>query len=63
MGEKAIYKCMECGNTKEADASGQAPECCDMPMEKLPYCRMSDTAEQARANDEGEPCDDGRAGR
>ena len=30
--------------------------------EKLPYCTTAPSAEQARANDEDEPCDDGRAG-
>jgi hypothetical protein len=62
MSEKATYVCKECGKTLDLSANGSIPECCGMPMEKLPYCRNTDTAEQARANDKGEPCDDGRAG-
>lgn len=30
--------------------------------EKLPYCTTAPSAEQARAHDDDEPCDDGRAG-
>ncbi|MBW1861770.1 MAG: hypothetical protein JRJ02_05285 [Deltaproteobacteria bacterium] len=30
--------------------------------EKLPYCTTTPSAEQARAHDEDEPCDDGRGG-
>jgi hypothetical protein len=30
--------------------------------EKLPYCTTAPSAEHARAQDEDEPCDDGRAG-
>ncbi len=30
--------------------------------EKLPYCTTSPSAEQARSDDDGEPCDDGRGG-
>lgn len=29
----------------------------------LPFCTTTDTAEQARANDDSAPCDDGRSGR
>ena len=31
--------------------------------EKLPYCTTASSAEQARAEDEDEPCDDGRTGK
>lgn len=30
--------------------------------EKLPYCTTAPSAEQARSEDEDEPCDDGRGG-
>ena len=30
--------------------------------EKIPHCTTSPSAEHARANDNGEPCDDGRGG-
>jgi len=30
--------------------------------DKLPYCTTSPSAEQARSDDDGEPCDDGRGG-
>lgn len=30
--------------------------------EKLPYCTTTSTAEHARAEDDDEPCDDGRSG-
>lgn len=30
--------------------------------EKLPYCTTAPSAEQARASDDDEPCDDGREG-
>ncbi|MFC1883420.1 hypothetical protein ACFL2O_01505 [Thermodesulfobacteriota bacterium] len=33
-----------------------------LPEEKLPYCTTAPSAEQARAHDEDEPCDDGRTG-
>lgn len=31
-------------------------------VEELPYCTTAPSAEHLRANDEDEPCDDGRAG-
>lgn len=30
--------------------------------ENLPYCTTAPSAEHARAHDDDEPCDDGRAG-
>jgi hypothetical protein len=30
--------------------------------DKLPYCITTSTAEHARANEDDEPCDDGRSG-
>jgi hypothetical protein len=30
--------------------------------EKLPFCTTAPSAEQARAGDDDEPCDDGRSG-
>jgi hypothetical protein len=62
MNDKVSYKCSVCSKTLDLDTIKSIPECCGMPMEKLPYCRSTDTAEHARADDDGEPCDDGRAG-
>jgi hypothetical protein len=62
MSEKTTYACKECGKTLDLGSKENIPECCGLPMEKLPYCRNTDTPEQARSSDEGEPCDDGRAG-
>lgn len=66
MSTKQQYECEDCGRTTEtADKSAPAPECCGKTMaeaEPLPVCDMSSTAEHARADDFGEPCDDGRGG-
>ena len=67
MDDKCIFNCETCGNQVETAASQtQAPECCDKPMQKvedLPFCEASPTAEHARFDDFGEPCDDGRSGK
>jgi DNA-directed RNA polymerase subunit RPC12/RpoP len=64
MSEKQQYECKDCGRKAETSDSGAAaPECCGKTMAKaepLPFCEMSSTAEHARADDFGEPCDDGR---
>jgi hypothetical protein len=62
MTDNVSYKCKVCGKTLDLNSGKDIPECCGMPMVKLPYCRTTDTAEHARANDDGGPCDDGRAG-
>ena len=66
MSKKQQYECEDCGSTAEtSDASDPAPECCGKTMaraEQLPVCEVSSTAEHARADDFGEPCDDGRSG-
>ena len=62
MAENTEFECVDCGNKKEA---GEAPECCGktmQPAEPLPVCEVSTTAEHARGDDLGEPCDDGRGG-
>lgn len=67
MDGKCIFNCEVCGSRIEMSASrDKAPECCDKPMHKiedLPACEISTTAEHARIDDFGEPCDDGRAGK
>lgn len=67
MDEKCIFNCETCGSNVEAAVSeSKAPECCDKPMKKvedLPACETTATAEHARFDDLGEPCDDGRAGK
>jgi hypothetical protein len=61
MENEASYKCNKCGAT--INTSGiKTPECCGIPMEKMPFCRSTDTPEQARSNDDGEPCNDSRGG-
>ena len=62
MEGRITYECKKCNAILSKEDDGKAPECCGMPMEKLPKCTTTDTAEHARANDEGEPCDDSRAG-
>ncbi len=62
MIDKASYKCNTCSKILDLETDKGVPECCGMPMVKMPFCRTTDTAEHARANDDGEPCDDGRAG-
>jgi hypothetical protein len=61
MGDKLTYKCKACGKMMDVEDKEKAPECCGVPMEKLPYCTKTFTAEQARAFHDDEPCDDGRA--
>jgi hypothetical protein len=66
MEPKVIFECENCGKRIESEtAAGLAAECCGQPMkqaESLPACEISDTAEHARADNMGEPCDDGRSG-
>ena len=63
MKEKLTYKCSICGKMTDVEGKEKVPECCGMPMEKLPSCTKTLTAEHARFTDEDEPCNDGRAGR
>ena len=64
MSKKKKLKCEECDNTVEVDTDQKTVhECCGQPMkEELPVCTTTETAEHARFNEGGEPCDDGRAG-
>jgi hypothetical protein len=65
MDENCIFNCETCGSTAEVVKSNDIPECCGKPMKKadpLDHCQASDTAEHARPDDAGEPCDDGRGG-
>ena len=67
MDDKCIFNCEVCGSKVEVAADeSKSPECCDQPMKKaedLPVCEVSATAEHARLDDFGEPCDDGRSGK
>ena len=64
---KKEYECKHCGNKVELEAKeADVPECCDTTMqeaEPLPVCEVSETAEHSRADNMGEPCDDGRGGK
>ena len=51
MEEKNIEKLEEQKKGKKKNAD-----------EELPYCTTAPSAEQARASDDDEPCDDGREG-
>lgn len=62
MKGRVTYECKKCTRLKNKDDDGITPECCGMPMDRVPECTSTDTAEHARANDKGEPCNDGRAG-
>lgn len=64
MSAGITYECPKCQRQDEGDAE-QAPVCCGQPMkpiDPLPVCGVSQTAEHSRLEDGGEPCDDGRAG-
>ncbi|MBA3027756.1 MAG: hypothetical protein FP816_02955 [Desulfobacteraceae bacterium] len=65
MTEKRGFKCEGCNRTTTLEAEDKAiPECCGQPMKQdLAPCTVTDTAEHARMNESGEPCDDGRAGK
>ena len=66
MMENQAYTCEKCGKGVDSrDSSTMPPECCHMtmtPVESLPACELSATAEHSRLVDEGDPCDDGRGG-
>lgn len=65
MNEKHDYRCRTCGNVLEVKGEKLTPPlCCNAPMENdVSVCRASDTAEQSRLSDRGDPCDDGRSGK
>lgn len=58
------YRCELCYRTVDLGSNEMVvPECCGKPMTvDLPVCTLTDTAEHARFEETGEPCDDGRAG-
>jgi hypothetical protein len=64
---KHKFKCQKCDKTTETTNSKDiAPECCDIPMQRMEDpapCQLSATAEHARPNEILEPCDDGRKGK
>ncbi|MBN2401040.1 MAG: hypothetical protein JXN64_01450 [Spirochaetes bacterium] len=62
MKGKVSYECKKCGALFNRDDDSEVPVCCGIRAERLPECTSTDTAEHARANDNGEPCNDGRAG-
>ena len=65
MSGKTDYVCKSCGKTAALSPDDTVPDCCDGPMETagpLPVCQTSETAEHSRMEDDGGPCDDGRAG-
>ena len=56
------FQCIECG--KQEKRSKNNPKCCGKPMKQLPLdvCVNTSDAEQARAIENDEPCNDGRDG-
>ena len=67
MEEKCIFNCQSCNGTVEINAGEPQtiPECCGKPMTRMPpldQCLAPASAEHSRFDDDGEPCDDGRAG-
>jgi hypothetical protein len=62
MSNSTTHECKKCGKTETFDTDNDIQICCGIPMIKAPFCQSSDTAEHSRANDNGEPCNDGRAG-
>jgi hypothetical protein len=62
MGSKLTYQCNVCGRNMDVGDKEKVPECCGAPMEKLPYCEKTFTAEQARPFHDDEPCNDSGAG-
>ena len=59
------YRCDICYRTMDLGVGEMVvPECCGKPMtEDLSPCTLSDTAEHARFEETGEPCNDGRSGK
>jgi hypothetical protein len=48
------------GKTEEPKENQESKK--KMNVDDLPYCTTAPSAEHMRANEEDEPCDDGRAG-
>ncbi len=67
MAEKIKYECQQCGSITElADDSKPVPVCCGRPMlkdEPLNVSQYGFGAEDFRADNLDEPCDDGRSGK
>jgi hypothetical protein len=63
MYEKAYY-CYGCKRTVPKEEKEKIPDCCGTAMALLPMnecVKPPASAENARFDDEDEPCDDGRA--
>jgi len=67
MPGKVKYECQKCGSVQEApEDAGAVPVCCGRPMlidEPLNVCEAGFSAEDARMDTLGDPCDDGRSGK
>lgn len=64
MEKKKTYQCKTCRKAVYGEAE-DVPECCGEEMAVVGdpnTCTQSSTAEHARAGNNDEPCDDGRAG-
>jgi hypothetical protein len=63
MDDTATYKCEKCGKSIKTTHE-DIPECCGIPMKKIPLdvCTQPAHAEHARPMEEEDACDDGRTG-
>jgi hypothetical protein len=65
MSKKETYQCVKCGKTMEViGGKPEVSDCCGEPVKVVDpaFCTTAPSAEHARARNEDEPCDDGRAG-
>ena len=66
MEDKREYACEKCGQKVTSKKGKPAvSKCCNAQLkviEKVPFCTTAPSAEQARADNEDDPCDDGRDG-
>ena len=66
MNDTYLYSCETCGKRQRLEnKTGVIPACHNEPMKlvhPLPECVTTITAEHARWNNYGEPCDDNRGG-
>lgn len=64
MNDTVLYKCEICGKREKGISKTENLPICHgeamKPVEPLPVCETTMTAEHARLYDMGDPCDDSR---